>query len=646
MIVASIVGWAVVGYPTDHNVWKPCGYNFLPGNQEYSGLLGADYDGSTDTSPWPSEYKWIRSGQPACHQRSDVRMIEDNEHRLSDATLYPFERNVDTDGMCVHPDHGILERTPNMDRLGPGCFGICDANPSQSAVGSRGFSRTRAEDPSKFQKAASQSCFFSTEPFDSMVVDGCGPGNHGSGYPIIGHKNAYDTPDDRFMFYGQTNARPDPHRASGKERELYSRIEPKTPPVSFETTTGPSAFILPDELFVSDNTRESNNNINNNNGGTGECEEHEQCVSNSPRANGLNKGEDLGHHRLYTFYFEGTTPTFDDEDLGLSNVVRSVPTCGARMVSRLSSGRGMNRGCADTPGYVSDFDVRTIAGDETVHAPVFSAYLSKKLGSPDFVNKSEFELAWTTLWGQVDDANERHLTEYDIHYMKKKLTAGPLPSAFFRQWCRSRSFGFSGAEQSFALDEGPNGEPRRAPWGTHNFDAAETLDRSPGSDAFEYACRWLDGSEDARRFGEQRLNATLFGKHYDRVIDLIKNEQRPFVKGTHGKILNDPSSERLYSFKGANVTLLELMGEVSGKTCGWFREYYCYEPHFTEERAQDEHSEKSLFDFYGPGRHWCVWCFFGQSLSFRHFFVLGCSCNVFLLKESERMKPDKRLVGQ
>ena len=128
----------------------------------------------------------------------------------------------------------------------------------------------------------------------------------------------------------------------------------------------------------------------------------------------------------------------------------------------------------------------------------------------------------------------------------------------------------------------------------------------PTGDEFENACRWLDGSDDARRFGEQVLNQTFFGKHYDRVIDLVKNEQRSFVKGTHGKILNNPSSGRLYSLRNTNVTLLELMKEVDGKTCGWFRENYCYEPHFTGERAQDEHSEKSLFDFYGPGRHWYV----------------------------------------
>lgn len=494
------------------------------------------------------------------------------------------------------------------------CFGICPGLTyfEQKAKKHNGnvsdYLASYPEDPNQFKFESAQSCFFSTEPFDSMVVNGCGPGKHGSGYPIIGNPKALGPSffDERFLFYGQENLHPDPSKAAAKKRELYARIEPKTPPVSFNTS-GPSAFIQPDELFVSDNAREGNNTD------ARDCNEHEQCVlSNSPRANGLNKGEDIGHHRLYTFYFEGTTPTFDDEDLGLSNVVRSVPTCGARMVSRISSGRGMHRGCVDTPGWVSDFDVRTIAGDETAHAPIFSAYLSKE--PDDIISKSEFELVWSTLWGQIDELDPQKIDK-NVDHMKKKLTSGPLPSAFYRQMCRSKQFIFGGTPANFDFGVGSENQ-------THRWDNPENyfpfdeegkkqnwwaLSHSPPfGDEFENACRWLDGSEGARAFGEQILNRTFFGKHYDRVIDLVKNEQRPFVKGTHGKILNNPSSGRLYSLKDTNVTLPELMKEVDGKTCGWFRKYYCYEPHFTEERAQDEHSEKSLFDFYGPGRHWCV----------------------------------------
>ena len=566
----------------------PCGTNFLSSRQLSDGA---------PVSPLPeSKFRWIRSGHPICHQRGPLTKYDDND----DFTVSIYPQIKSNHYTCFSAGYGLFNYVyvyPPCETKCNGAMHYIDKDRDLEDV-----YQSHAEGDSKpFVYGASQSCFFSTEPFDSMIVNGCGPGNHGSGYPIIGNKNAYRTPDDRFLFYGQENKVPD--KPNEKRRELYARIEPKTPPVSFNTT-GPSAFIQPDELFVSDNAREGNNT------NARDCKEHEQCVSNSPRANGLNKGEDIGHHRLYTFYFEGTTPTFDDEDLGLSNVARSVPTCGARMVSRISSGRGMHRGCVDTPGWVSDFDVRTIAGDETAHAPIFSAYLSKE---PDeLVKKSEFDLAWTTLWGQADKFDPSAHPLYDIDFMRKKLTAGPLPSAFFRQWCRSQTFKFAKSSVPFE----PSPESNSTEWGTNfafpPFEGvnggyetnAWALSHSPDYDAFEYGCRWLDGSDDARRFGEQILNKTLFGKHYDRVIDLVKNEQRPFVKNTHGKILNDPASERLYSFKGENVTLLELMKEVDGKTCVWFREFYCYEPHFTDERAQDEHSEKSLFDFYGPGRHW------------------------------------------
>lgn len=571
----------------------PCGTNFLPSHH---------FDIGTPKSPRREAlWKWIRAGHPICEQRGPKTKYNNKINYT--VSIYPFAKA--THAACFNPDIGLVNYFRGCERTSELCKGA--NHYIDRGLNLEDYYNSHAEGDTKpFNYGASQSCFFSTEPFDSMVVNGCGPGNHGSGYPIVGNKNAYTTPDDRFLFYGQENVRPDEHKAAAKRRELYARIEPKTPPVSFNASAGPSAFIKPDELFVSDNAREGNNTE------ARDCEEHEQCVSNSPRANGLNKGEDLGHHRLYTFYFEGTTPTFDDEDLGLSNVARSVPTCGARMVSRISDGRGMHRGCVDTPGWVSAFDVRTIAGDETVHAPVFSAYLSKE--PEGLVKKSEFELAWTALWGQADKLDISAHPLYDIDFMRKKLTAGPLPSAFFRQWCRSHAFKF--AKSSIPFE--PTPDPNTTKWGTtYTFPPFEGVDggrknsswallHSSDYDAFENGCRWLDGSDDARRFGEQLLNATFFGKHYDRVIDLVKNEQRLFVKNTHGKILNEPASERLYSLKGTNVTLHQLLQEVSEKTCGWFREYYCYEPHFIEKRAQDEYSEKSLFDFYGPGRHWYV----------------------------------------
>lgn len=556
---------ARLGYPTSPNTYKPCGIDAVKGNEQGH---------------------YLTAGHPICTQAC----TEDRLGALFYGYPYQITRMIDdidlfgvtddTNQVCRTPNEACQRRTIGTDDSGRGCAGIC---------------RERATVPRH------SACFLSTLAFEnSVLTDGCGPDRHGSGYPLFGNKNTFDTDDTTLSFYGQENS-----KTSG--RQIWTHLTPVTPDTSFtnDELSGPSAFIQPDKDFVSDNVRESKP--------TPACSDHEQCLHNSPRGNGLNKGEQIGFHRIYTHYFEGTTPTFEDVDLVKTNLVRNEPTCGAHMHTKLYTARGMRRGCVDTPGWVSDFDVRTLEGDAAAHAPVYSAYLSKKPGS--LQSKSEFDFIWTTLWGKTTVINGD--LSASAAAQVRKLTSGPLPSAFFREWCSKGKRAFTAPKHNKTI---PGIDTTVRNWDDVNmfppFDGTQWqpnnvwIHQSAAlSNAFEMACTWLDGSDDAAAFGAQPLNREIAGKFYHNVSQLIKNEQRNFIRSPHGRIMNpQPLDDKEYDSptNGEDkLSLVQLLTLASNKTCAWFRKYYCYESHFTEQRAQDEHSEKSLFDFYGPGRHCC-----------------------------------------
>ena len=196
-------------YSEDAGAQSPCGFD-----QTYGQDIG-------DT---------IKPGHPVCAQVCpNTEAVQDHldmgGYELP-ATLFDF---TGTDRhMCMKNDDGCQRRSHASDMHGLGCAGIC--GPAQTG-GSQG------------------ACFTSTTQIpQSIVKDGCGPDNHGSAYPINGHANSFSTPDNTLFFYGQNDT-----------RVPYARVYPETAPTSFTNAEipGSSAFIQPDTVSVSDNTRES-----------------------------------------------------------------------------------------------------------------------------------------------------------------------------------------------------------------------------------------------------------------------------------------------------------------------------------------------------------------------------------------------------
>jgi hypothetical protein len=457
-----------------------------------------------------------------------------------------------------------------------------------------------------------------------MIRDGCGNG-HGSGYP------KYTKPGDSPAYY----------YGMGPNRTAYQHIG--------ENDVGPSkaAFIAPDLLHVSDNVRE-------NMADTSDCGPHEPCKKgNHPRNDGRNKGEQIGHHRLYSHYFEATTPTFDDIGLGHHQIARNEPTCthtrSGSWVESQTTLRGLAAHCVDTPNWTSAYDAEILRGSAEFHSPIFTEYLAgaEPTGYTKFVKKKERNTRWTSLWGSAD-ANKRGTIDNTDDYVRK-LTSGPLPIVFYRDWCLEGKDSPHYPFNHTTLTHNPTDD-----WVDDNAPPVVVVESG-----FAAMCDWLSGSPAAEQFSQELINKNhtllrLGNSAYMTLGDVAEDEKTLFVdNGVNNRIMGrtptpdlggsieytlDPVCStacaaatdgicRRSTTRGTacsdkinaacpnrfvdctprtrSRTVYELLKWATHQNCTWFRTNYCYEPHFTAARVQDEFSEKSLFDFYGPARHCC-----------------------------------------
>ena len=516
----------------------------------------------------------------------------------------------------------------------------------------------------------------------SKIVHGCNPeapgGNrrHGTPYPVLGAPFG-----ETAFFYGQGKG----GEHIKDEYDAYTTIEIEGEDTEEGEYGYTGAFIGPDKRFVSDNAREGQDL-------TDTCEDHEPCSGNTPRNDGRNKGESLGFHRLYTHYFEGTTPTFDDILIASDGIVRNDATCsGGVFVEKQTTARSLSAGCVDTRGWKSpQFDKRTLEGDDLAHSPIYTEYLGgDQLSAKQSAYKKQFDVKWSSLWGVADKAAHSGTSINSMTEHVAKLTTGAIPIAFYREWCRSASMPMLPAVPNTVRADYKRGSSPVPTWedvesyppyksgATGHPNATWALGRTPKHDEyFEMGCDWVDGSESARAFSKQKLPpfTKIGGKYVFTAAELQREEKQRFViapnhnprilntyRGpdspchTNSSCANEPAicagacqsgfvditehcryqapagiycaplvddacplrfpdrqtiSEPVVGSRCGDIsshsrTLSELLVWASDRNCSWFRENYCYEPHFTALRGNGEHSEKSLFDFYGPARHCC-----------------------------------------
>jgi hypothetical protein len=499
-------------------------------------------------------------------------MFNDDGHGVSNI------KSLDAD-LCVMPNICRL-RSWSIDLI-DGCNQICN-------------------------KPTESECVITTDHTQTALIrNGCANDTDGSSYPLNMLNSSYA--------YGQ-----------GRNRSVYNAFTPVFNSTTTKNHDENSAFITADKKTVSENEREGPGSYN--------CSDHQKCNANTPRNNGQNKGEQLGFHRLYTHYADGTAPTFDDEDLG-SQLVRNVPSCSPSIINAalIRSTTSMSEGCIDTDNWISSFDIRLVKSD----SPIFSEHLIAREVLVDHQLKAEFILKWTGLTGIPDIPNPKFPLASATGAVTK-LTSGVLPIAFYRKWCKTTSLDFT------ASDFAPFFDNKTFPteWTSTNSEFFQNLaaKRVQQNDNFELACDWLDGTEAAQKFGQQEINKNHF------VADIANQEKRKFVVAPpyKNRILN-PFDGSTRPFNICNLTcakettgnckrnitntiicseapcapattdcriqpqksIIDILTEADNKNCSWFRDNYCYEMHFTTDRDKFDMTEKSLFDFYGPATHCC-----------------------------------------